>query len=612
MQRIKSVISSRVGSLSAAMVRRTQDPESGVAMLLALFVILSLVTISITVAGVTLSLMKPTQLDRKAAVTENAAEAGFDVALNRIRNAYYGMTANDQGQPVDFGDYQLLPCSRTTNVATFTGYMNSSGANAIQFNVTATYYTLDPTTHPGVAALTCPAGYPISVPGFVSLSSLGSTTDVPGTRTGSSNRALQTVYTLSTTNQNIAGGNIPFLSNLSDCLAVYDSTGKVQVGDQIKVAACNTTAASQQWSYDANLQLQIAGTIGTTLCMQATDSSGTGTNAKGSNVVLATCSANALPPSNPYTPYYQLWSYNDSGEFQNSQTDDSGLGSYCLNPAGGVSIGDLIDLDSCGSSGQFVPTATVGAGAAGSVVRPFQLVNYLNFGRCIDDTNQWQTANWLIGYPCKQDPLATNLTWNQKYYTGISDGLAGSGATAANGGTGTDTVIATSTPPPATGCQISPTIACQFITFPNGANDSDSSLSAAQKTALANPYFCLEAGSTANPTAPINGTIVTVQPCSKTDNYQKWTYTNSLGSNYAGDYLIQPYGAGASNLCLSMTIGSTPPGLTYNGAGGTIIPAYGYISLQTCTGTGWQKWNAPANPQASGMKNTYESPNTGS
>ncbi len=454
-----------VGYLPVTLARRIQDPESGAAKLPALFIILSLVTIGITVVGVSLSLMKPTHVDA------------------------------------------------------------------------------------------------------------------------------------STTNQNIVGGNIPFLSKQTDCLAVNDSVGKVQVGDQIQVAECGITAASQRWSYGANLQLRIAGTNGTTLCMQATDSVSAGTNVKGSKVVLATCSANALPPASPYTPYYQLWSYNNSGQFQNSKTDDTGLGLYCLKPvdkaSGGISIGDLIDLDSCGVSGQFVPAATVGAGAAGSAVRPFQLVNYLNFGRCVDVTSQWQTANWLIGYPCKQDPLATNLTWNQKFYTGISDGAADSGATAAYGGHGTDTVIATSK----VGCQISATTACQFITFPDRANGTDKSLTAAQKIALANPYFCLEAGSTANPMAPINGTIVTVQPCRKTDNYQKWTYTRSAGSNYAGKYLIQPYGAGASNLCLSMTIGSTPPGLTYNGAGGVpIIPAYGYISLQTCTGTGWQKWNAPANP----------------
>ena len=102
---------------------------------------------------------------------------------------------------------------------------------------------------------------------------------------------------------------------------------------------------------------------------------------------------------------------------------------------------------------------------------------------------------------------------------------------------------------------------------------------------------------------------MTVQPCDKTDHYQLWTYTSAFVSSYPNQYLIQPYGASTSNLCLSMTIGSTPPGLTYSGGGGAPIPAYGYISLQTCTGTAWQKWNAPPNPQTNAQKNTYEVPN---
>jgi hypothetical protein len=250
-----------------------------------------------------------------------------------------------------------------------------------------------------------------------------------------------------------------------------------------------------------------------------------------------------------------------------------------------------------------VPTASVGAGAAGTALRPFQLVNYQYFGRCIDTTNQDVQATWLIGYPCKQDPLATNLTWNQKFYTGVSGGDGGTGASASYGGTpgtlGDNTVIATTSP--VAGCQITQTQACQFIEYPNGANGASSS----------SAYYCLEAGNSANPSAPANGTIVTSQPCLTTDNYQKWTYTKNYYSNYAQQYLIQPYGAGVSNLCLAMTIGSTPPGLTYDtaNAGGAPIPAYGYISLQTCSGSLAQKWNAPPNAAQNQLKNTLELPN---
>ena len=573
--------------------RRAEDREDGVAMLLALMVILLVLSISIAVAGVTLSQVKPTQLDRKTVVTEDAAEAGFDVALNRVRAAASGTTTNSSGQTVPAGSRTALPCGPIT------GSVNGGAANDSTYNVTLAYYTTDPTGQSSswLASNKIPCvSSPATVPGFVTLNSTGAAPTIPGTRVNSGNRIISTVYALSTTNQNIAGGNIPFYANLSLCFAVNDATA-VKTGDGIVVATCNPTAPQQKWSYTANLQLQIVATDGTLQCMQAV-------NTQYTVVLLAPCSTNLLPPASPYTPYQQIWSYNDGGQFQNSKIDDSGLGSYCLNlytgtpgsagnPAA-LAAGDLVDLDSCGS--QMVPTASVGAGAAGTALRPFQLVNYLNFGRCIDDTNQQVNATWLIGYPCKQDPQATNLTWNQKYYTGISGGTAGSGATAAYGGSGGNTVIATTTPT-VTGCQITNTQACQFISFPNGAGGASTQ------------YYCLEAGTSATPSAPVDGTIVTVQPCNTSDNYQLWTYTSNLVSSYANQYLIQPYGAATSNLCLSMTIGSTPPGLTYSGGGGAPIPAYGYISLQTCTGTAWQKWNAPPNPQTNAQKNTFEVPN---
>ena len=100
------------------------------------------------------------------------------------------------------------------------------------------------------------------------------------------------------------------------------------------------------------------------------------------------------------------------------------------------------------------------------------------------------------------------------------------------------------------------------------------------------------------------------------DNYQKWTYTKNYYSNYLQQYLIQPYGAATSHLCLTMTIGSTPPSLTYDTAtaGGNPIPAYGYISLHTCNTAApvadlSQKWNAPPNVAVNQLKNTLELPN---
>jgi hypothetical protein len=589
----------RLDAVIARLARRAQDSEEGVAMLLALMVILMLLTISITIAGVTLSQVKPSQLERKTTVTESAAEAGFDIALNRIRAANTGATMTDPATllQVPVGSRAALPCS-APGTPTITGAVTNGAATDTSYSVTLVYYNSDPSLG-GATVIGCSGTAPATVPSFVRITSTGSAKDIAGTRVGSGNRVLQTVYALHTNNQNIAGGNIPFYSNLGLCFAVSDGSNKIQLGDQITVASCDTTAAAQRFSYTANLQLQVIATDGTLLCIQ-------GAATQYSVVTLALCSSNVLPPGSPYTTSTQVWSYNDNGQFQASNATDTGLASnLCLNLYTGspgaiaaLNAGDLVDVDTCGA--QTVPTASVGAGAAGTALRPFQLVNYQYFGRCIDTTNQDVQATWLIGYPCKQDPLATNLTWNQKFYTGVSGGTAGTGASASYGGSlPTTTVIATTAP--ATGCQITQTQACQFIEYPNGANGALSS----------SPYYCLEAGNTANPAAPINGTIVTSQPCLTTDNYQKWTYTKSFYSNYAQQYLIQPYGAGVSNLCLAMTIGSTPPGLTYDtvNAGGAPIPAYGYISLQTCSGSLAQKWNAPPNAANNQLKNTLELPN---
>jgi hypothetical protein len=40
-------------------------------------------------------------------------------------------------------------------------------------------------------------------------------------------------------------------------------------------------------------------------------------------------------------------------------------------------------------------------------------VNYQQFGRCLDVTGQNVSATHLIAYPCKQNPLATAVAWNE-------------------------------------------------------------------------------------------------------------------------------------------------------------------------------------------------------
>ena len=52
-----------------------------------------------------------------------------------------------------------------------------------------------------------------------------------------------------------------------------------------------------------------------------------------------------------------------------------------------------------------------------------QLVNFQQFGRCLDVTGQNVNANHLIAYPCKQNPLASAVKWNQKFTYTSSTGF---------------------------------------------------------------------------------------------------------------------------------------------------------------------------------------------
>ena len=56
----------------------------------------------------------------------------------------------------------------------------------------------------------------------------------------------------------------------------------------------------------------------------------------------------------------------------------------------------------------WAPDAAVGAGAAGPLTT--QIVNFSQFGRCIDVTNQDVTSTFLIVWPCKQAPNVASRT----------------------------------------------------------------------------------------------------------------------------------------------------------------------------------------------------------
>ena len=65
--------------------------------------------------------------------------------------------------------------------------------------------------------------------------------------------------------------------------------------------------------------------------------------------------------------------------------------------------------------GSYAPDPAVGPGAAS--VATHQIVNFLEFGRCMDVTDGDTSKQYMISYPCKQDPPSgANLYWNHRWF----------------------------------------------------------------------------------------------------------------------------------------------------------------------------------------------------
>ncbi len=180
------------------------------------------------------------------------------------------------------------------------------------------------------------------------------------------------------------------------------------------------------------------------------------------------------------------------------------------------------------------PEAAVGAGAASAASG--QLVNFNQFGRCLDVPNQNISyvdpngTSYLIIWPCKQAPVATNVAWNQRW------ALPGAGIV-------------------------------------NGANGSIST-----NYANAGTLYCLQ-----SPLSTASGKYVFEEVCPKTlDSSVKWTVYRDTGS-YSTSYVIKD----SSGYCLQ----PTDPTVDYFPQGNGISKSI----VAVCNGSTLQKWNAPAN-----------------
>ena len=161
------------------------------------------------------------------------------------------------------------------------------------------------------------------------------------------------------------------------------------------------------WVYNTDYTLVLASTLkGTRLCLQ-------GNTTADVDIVLAACD-----PTKPA----QLWSYEGGARFKGQNSGNTDYGDRCLGTGSSVAdnamAGKVLRNGACASNaewGSFAPDPSVGAGAAS--VQTKQIVNYYEFGRCMDVTNENINYALMIIYPCKQDPSGgTQLKWNHKWY----------------------------------------------------------------------------------------------------------------------------------------------------------------------------------------------------
>ncbi len=376
--------------------------EGGVALLAAILFMIVMAGISVVLVSVVLAQTVPSNIAQKSTKTIYAAQAGMQTALSIIRGA---ALAPDYTGHI-YGDPTKLPCS-------LTGQVNAQ-TDGITYSVAINYFTSDPTgkdsTWTAANKLSCSATTgPSLQPTYATIIAQGIAPSIPGLASPTTgNRQISAVYKFKVSNVNVVGGRFYDSSN-SYCLHATTATA----GSLIKFlpnAQC-TTDALELWIYDTDYKIKLASTTvggAAGLCITGPVTWGGATQ----NAQLQPC----LSATDPLR-WNQLWSWTNSFQGQNV-TISAGLSNYCL--ATGYTNGTALTgkslLVSNGCNGGLSPSLQMGAGAASYATH--QIVNYKEFGRCADVTNEAINYSFMISYPCKQDATGTGaaLNWNHKWY----------------------------------------------------------------------------------------------------------------------------------------------------------------------------------------------------
>ena len=555
---------------------RNRD-ETGSIIIAVLFMFIA-AAISVTMLGTVLAQASMSRVVAERVRTLHAAQAGVDVALGQLR------AANDGSGN---GVWSALPCGPLS------GQVEVGGT--VGYSVTISYYTQNPT---GQSAswltsnvLSCQGSGPSALPAYAYLASAG--TDIVGGRATPSfeDRTVKTLYVFQLTNANIAGGEIAVYNdgNPSHIALCFDAGSSAPAsGTVLQVKACsNPATASQLFAYQSDLSLVLASTEGTSspMCLDAAYNR-SGQHTSGTTVVFKPCTG--VEANATVTPEQQF-SYNDTGAYETatdySSPSSADVDNYCLttqsyNFAGsqvvlksGSQSNSYQSFDACGGpfngSSTWIPATSVGAGDAdtspGTVgATPEQIVNYAQFGRCIDLTNASTTDNgppsqtssgnggFFILYPCKQNPNPANVAWNQKLAISPSGQTNELVMTAGSG-----TAYCLISPLTSTGAELT------IIT-------------------MQPPY----------PNSTTNGACSSGSVSTTTNKEYYWNYTGNTG-DYTTSYQFRD----ANGNCLDVGPQQTPPGS---------LSLWSTLVVDPCSSSLTEKWQAPPNLVPSQLANTHE------
>ena len=337
----------------------------------------------------------------------DVAQSGVEVALGQIRLA----TKAD-----GTGDYAKLPCGPYSG--------SISGATAQTYTVSIYYLTTEPPAgdlaYAQANALPCTGTYLASgKPLFAFLSSTGKVL------TAQKGRIVNATYSLRTKNrENVAGGLIRLYRNgVQPDLCLAAPAAAPGAGDALSIQVCDPGSAAQRFAYETNLNLVLASTRADGsrgMCLDAVNHL--------DPVVFQPCTAT--------TSARQQWSLNDRGSFEGT-SDGSTLNSTCFHLTSPGTAGSAVVLHAAANdppavsehdracrtdysdARTFTPDPDVGTGGAGqplsattSTQLVSQLVNFDQFGRCLDVTADDVNNTFLVIWPCKQNPNGT-IQWNQ-------------------------------------------------------------------------------------------------------------------------------------------------------------------------------------------------------